>query len=134
LFDALMKDVISLLETRLSKEYVTELHHDALSSISFTSESSFDAFRSRKRARKMISSISRKRIKLSEKSCDYVMSSRWREILTQVNLIKSIKSAEHRLDELYYLKRQVCRRHINKLKRLYELLSMKDLSEMKNIL
>jgi hypothetical protein len=62
------------------------------------------------------------------------MSSRWREILAQVSLIKSIRSAEHLLDKLYYLKRQVCERHINELRRLYELLSMKNFNEMKDIL
>jgi uncharacterized protein with von Willebrand factor type A (vWA) domain len=81
----------------------------------------------------MISSISRKRIRSSKKSCDCVMSSRWREILAQVNLIKSIRSAKHLLDEFYYLERQVCERHINELRRLYELLSMKNFSEMNDI-
>jgi hypothetical protein len=105
LSDALMKNVVNLSKTRLCEKYLTELHHDVLFSISFTSESSFDAFRSRKRAREMTSSISKKRIKSSEKSCDCVMSSRWLEILAQVNLIKSIKSAEFLLNEFYYLKR-----------------------------
>jgi hypothetical protein len=61
------------------------------------------------------------------------MLTRWREVLAQVNRIKNIKSVEHLLEELYYLKRQVCERHINELERLYDLLSMKNLSEMKNI-
>jgi hypothetical protein len=128
-----MKDVVSFLKTCLNEEYLTELHHDAFSSISFTSESSSDALRSRKRTRKMTSSISKKQIRSSEKSCDCVMSTRWREILAQVNLIRSIKSVEHLLEKLYYLKRQVCERHINELERLYDLLSVKNLSEMKNI-
>jgi hypothetical protein len=132
-FDALMKNVVNFSKTRLSEEYLTELHHDAFFSISFTSESSSDAFRSRKRTRKMISSISRKQIKSSKRSCDCVMSTRWREILAQVSFIKSIRSVEHLLKELYYLKRQVCERHINELERLYDLLSMKNFSEMKNI-
>jgi hypothetical protein len=62
------------------------------------------------------------------------MSTKWREILAQANFIKSIRSVEHLLKELYYLKRQVCERHINELERLYDLLSMKNLSEMKNTL
>jgi hypothetical protein len=62
------------------------------------------------------------------------MSSKWREILAQVNLIKSIKSAKHLLDKFYYLERQVCERYINELRRLYELLSVKNLSEMKDTL
>jgi hypothetical protein len=61
------------------------------------------------------------------------MSIKWREILTQINRIKSIKSVEHLLKKLYYLKRQVCERHINELERLYDLISMKNLNEMKNI-
>jgi hypothetical protein len=62
------------------------------------------------------------------------MSTRWREVLTQINRIKSIRNVEHLLKKLYYLKRQVCERHINELERLYDLLSMKNFSEMKNIL
>jgi hypothetical protein len=62
------------------------------------------------------------------------MSTRWREILAQVNRIRSIRSVEHLLERFYYLKRQVCERHINELERLYDLLSVKNLSEMKNIL
>jgi hypothetical protein len=61
------------------------------------------------------------------------MSTRWREVLAQVNRIKSIKSVEHLLKEFYYLERQVCERHINELERLYDLLSVKNFSEMKNI-
>ncbi len=133
MFDALMKNVVSLSKIRLNEEYLTKLHHDVFFSISFTFESSSDALRSRKRTRKMTSSISKKQIRSSEKSCDCVMSTRWREILAQVNLIRSIKSVEHLLEKLYYLKRQVCERHINELERLYDLLSVKNLSEMKNI-
>jgi hypothetical protein len=66
--------------------------------------------------------------------CECAMSTRWREVLAQVNRIKSIKSVEHLLKKLYYLKRQVCERHINELERLYDLLSVKNLNEMKNIL
>jgi hypothetical protein len=62
------------------------------------------------------------------------MSLKWREILTQVNLIKSIKSAKHLLNKFYYLERQICERHIHDLRWLYELLSMKNFSEMKDIL
>ncbi len=134
MFDALMKNVVSFSKTRLKEEYLTEQYHEILSSISFTSKSSSDAFRSRKRAKKMISITSKKRVKSSKDSCECAMSTRWREILAQVNRIKSIKSVEHLLKKFYYLERQVCERHINELERLYDLLSMKNLSEMKNIL
>jgi hypothetical protein len=134
MFDALMKNVVSLSKTRLKEKYLTEQHHEILSSISFTSKSSSDAFRSRKRSKETISITSKKRVKSSANSCECAMSTRWDEILTQVNRIKSIKSVEHLLKRLYYLKRQICERHINELERLYDLLSMKNLSEMKNIL
>ncbi len=134
MFDALMKNVVNLLKTRLKKKYLTKQHHEIFFSISFTSKSSTNAFRSRKRAKKMISIASKKRVKSSKNSCECAMSTRWREILTQVNRIKSIRSVEHLLKRLYYLKRQVCERHINELERLYDLLSVKNLSEMKNIL
>jgi uncharacterized protein with von Willebrand factor type A (vWA) domain len=50
------------------------------------------------------------------------MSTRWREVLAQINRIRSIRSVKHLLKELYYLERQICERHINELSRLYELL------------
>jgi uncharacterized protein (UPF0147 family) len=134
MFDALMKNVVNFSKARLKRKYLTKQHHEILSSISFTSKSSLDAFRSRKRVRKMISITSKKRVKSSKNSCECAMSTRWREILTQVNRIRSIKSVEHLLKRLYYLKRQICERHINELERLYDLLSMKNLNEMKNIL
>ncbi len=134
MFDALMKNVVSFSKTRLKEKYLTELHHEIFSSISFTSKSSSNAFRSRRRAREMISITSKKRVKSSKNSCECAMSTRWREILTQVNRIKSIKNVEHLLKRFYHLERQVCERHINELEQLYDLLSMKNLSEMKNIL
>jgi hypothetical protein len=70
----------------------------------------------------MISSISKKQIRSSEKSCCCVMSTKWREILTQANLIKNIRSVEHLLKEFYYLERQVCERHINELERTVRLI------------
>jgi hypothetical protein len=133
MFDALMKNVVSFSKIRLKEKYLTEQHHEILSSISFTSKSSSDAFRSRKRAREMISITSKKRVKSSKDSCECAMSTRWREVLTQVNRIRSIRSVEHLLKEFYYLERQICERHINELERLYDLLSMKNLNEMKNI-
>jgi hypothetical protein len=133
MFDALMKNVVSLSKIRLKKKYLTELHHETLFSISFASKSSSNAFRSRRKVRKMISITSKKRVKSSENSCECAMSTRWREILTQISRIRNIRSVEHLLKKLYYLKRQVCERHINELERLYDLLSVKNLSEMKNI-
>jgi hypothetical protein len=76
MFDALIKNVVNFSKICLNEEYLTKLHHDAFFSISFTFESSSDAFRSRKRARKMTSSILRKQIRSSKKSCDCVMSTR----------------------------------------------------------
>jgi hypothetical protein len=48
MFDALMKNVVNLSKTRLKREYLTELHHETFSSISFASKSSSNAFRSRR--------------------------------------------------------------------------------------
>jgi hypothetical protein len=134
MFDALMKNVVSFSKIRLTKKYLTELHHEILSSISFTSKWSSNALRSRRRIKKMISIASKKRVKSSKNSCECAMSTRWREVLAQINRIRSIRSVEHLLKKLYYLERQICERHINELERLYDLLSMKNLSEMKNIL
>jgi hypothetical protein len=133
MFDALIKNVVSFSEIRLKEEYWTKQHHEIFFSISFTSKSSSNALRSRKKIKKMTSITSKKRVKSSKNSCECAMSTKWREILTQVNRIKSIKSVEYLLKRLYYLKRQVCERHINEFERLYDLLSMKNLNEMKNI-
>jgi hypothetical protein len=134
MFDALMKNVVSFSKIRLKEEYLTEQHHEIFFSISFTSKSLSDALRSRKRIRKMISITLKKRVKSSKNSCECAMSTRWREVLAQVNRIKNIRSVEHLLKKFYYLERQICERHINELERLYDLLSVKNLNEMKNIL
>jgi hypothetical protein len=134
MFNALMKNVVSFSKIRLKKEYLTKLHHEIFSSISFASKSSSDAFRSRRIIKEMISITLKKRVKSSKNLCECAMSTKWREILAQVNRIRSIKSVEHLLKKFYYLKRQVCERHINELERLYDLLSVQNLSEMKNIL
>ncbi len=134
MFDALMKNIVSLSKTRLKEKYLTKQYHEIFFSISFMSKSSSNALRSRKRVKEMISIASKKRVKSSKNSCECAMSTRWREVLAQINRIKSIRSVEHLLEKFYYLERQVCERHINELERLYDLLSMKNLSEMKNIL
>jgi hypothetical protein len=134
MFDALMKNVVSLSKIRLKKEYLTELHHEILFSISFALKSSSNTFRSRKRIKKMISITLKKRVKSSKNSCECAMSTKWHEVLTQINRIRNIRSVEHLLKKFYYLRRQVCERHINELERLYDLLSVKNLSEMKNTL
>jgi hypothetical protein len=105
MFDALMKNVVNLSKTRLKRKYLTELHREIFSSISFTSKSSSNAFRSRRRIRKMISITSKKRVKSSKNSCECAMSTRWREVLAQINRIKSIRSVEHLLKRFYYLER-----------------------------
>jgi hypothetical protein len=69
MFDALMKNVVNFSKIRLKKKYLTEQHHEILSSISFTSKSSSNASRSRKKIRKMISITSKKRVKSSKNSC-----------------------------------------------------------------
>jgi hypothetical protein len=45
-----------------------------------------------------------------------------------------MRNAEHLLGGLYYLGRQICKEHINRLGRLYGLLPVEDPSEMEDVL
>ncbi len=38
------------------------------------------------------------------------------------------------MSELYYLDRQICKKHINQLRQLFELLSIENFVEMKEVL
>jgi hypothetical protein len=51
--------------------------------------------------------------------------------LKKVDSIKNIRKTEQLLSELFFNDRQVCKDHINQLKYVFELLSTKDASEMK---
>ncbi len=152
--EAFVKNVVNFFESRRDENFLTELIHNAISSfvlsfrsfffvsfffallsfVSFVSLSFFDASRSRKRVRELFSSMSRKRIDSARNKCECIMSRKWLERLTQANRIENVRQTKHLLNVLYYLKKQICKNHINQMKRLYDLLSIEDFEKMKDAL
>jgi hypothetical protein len=132
---------------------LTELIHNALSSfvLSFNSiffvmfafvsffsiliifASFFNAFCSRKKIHESSSSTLKKKSRLTNDHCDCTLSSKWLNDLKNTRCVENVKRAEHFLSELYYLNWQTCKRHINQLKQLFELLSIKNFVEMKKM-
>jgi hypothetical protein len=45
-----------------------------------------------------------------------------------------VRRAEHLLSGLYYLGRQICKKHINQLRQLFGLLPVEDPAEMEEVL
>jgi hypothetical protein len=93
----------------------------------------FNAFRFRKRANESFSSALKKRSRLTNDHCDCTLSSKWFEDLKKTRCIESVKRTEHLLRELYYLNRQICKKHINQLRQLFKLLSIENFVEMKEM-
>jgi hypothetical protein len=62
------------------------------------------------------------------------LSIKWLDDLKNARCFINLKSVEHLLERFYYLDRQIYLKHINQLKQLFELLSIDDLIEMKNVL
>jgi ABC-type multidrug transport system fused ATPase/permease subunit len=91
-------------------------------------------FRFRKKVHESFSSTSQKRSRLTNDHCDCTLSSKWFNDLKNARCVESVKRIEHFLSELYYLDRQICKKHINQLRQLFELLSIENLVEMKEVL
>jgi hypothetical protein len=109
----------------------------AFASFSFVSivlASSARASRFRKKAHESFSSTSQKRSWLTNDHYDCTLSSKWLNDLKNARCVESVKRIEHFLSELYYLDRQICKKHINQLKQLFELLSIENFVEMKEML
>jgi hypothetical protein len=127
-----------------NESLLAELIHNVSSSfvLSFTSfffvsivfALSFSASRSRKRAHELFSSTFKKRNRLTSDHCDCTLSSKWLEDLKNARCVESAKRTEHFLSELYYLDRQICKKHINQLRQLFELLSIENFVEIKKVL
>jgi hypothetical protein len=101
--------------------------------VSIVLASSFNAFRFRKRVHESFSSALKKRNRLTNDHCDCMLLSKWLEDLKKTRWIESVKRIEHLLKELYYLNRQICKKHINQLRHLFKLLSIENFVEMKKI-
>jgi hypothetical protein len=125
MFKALLKNE-NCFTTHLNKSLLAELIHNVSSSFVLSFDSIFlvsvvlasflNAFRFRKRAHESFSSALTKRKQLTSDHCDCTLSSKWLEDLKKTRLIESVKRAEHLLKELYYLNRQICKKHINWLR------------------
>ncbi len=50
--------------------------------------------------------------------------------IEEVDIIKNSRKIEQLLSEMYYLNREVCRDHINRLKYVFEMLSTIDVVDM----
>jgi hypothetical protein len=110
------------------------LSSDSLFFVSVVLASSINASRSRKRAHESFSSALKKRSRLTNDHCGCTLSSKWLNDLKNARCVANVKRAEHFLRELYYLNRQICKKHINQLRQLFELLSIEDLVQMKEVL
>jgi hypothetical protein len=106
----------------------------SLSFVSIVLASSARASRFRKRAHESSSSASQKRSRLTSDHCDCTLSSKWLNDLKNARCVESVRRIEHLLSELYYLDRQICKKHINQLRQLFELLSIENFVEMKEVL
>ncbi len=154
IFETLMRNIISFFESHFEENLLIELIHSEISSFVLSSRSFFfvtsffasfsfvsfvfllssDATRFHKRVRESSSSTHKKRIRSTDDHCDCMLSMKWFQELKKACCIENIKNVEHLLSELYYLKRQICKKHINQLRQLYELLSIENSSEMKEML
>jgi hypothetical protein len=153
-FSSTLRDMIIMFEAFLKNEdcfithfdenLLTDLIHNASSSFVLSFDlfffvfivfaSSFNALCFRKRAHESFSSTFKKRVRLTNNHYDCTLSSKWLEDLKKARCIESVKRIEHLLRRLYYLNRQICKKHINQLRQLFELLSIEDLVEMKEVL
>jgi hypothetical protein len=151
--EALLKNE-DCLSTHFDESLLTELIHNASSSFVLSSDSIFfvmfafvslffvsivlassaRASRFRKRTHESFSSASQKRCRLTNDHYDCTLSSKWLNDLKNARCVESVKRVEHFLSELYYLDRQICKKHINQLKQLFELLSIENFVEMKKML
>ncbi len=95
--------------------------------------SSFNLSRLQKRIRSASSTSLKKKVKFAN-HCECILSIKWLDDFKNARCFINLKSVEHFLEKLYYLDRQICLKHINQLRQLFELLSINDLIEMKNVL
>jgi hypothetical protein len=110
------------------------LSFDSFFFVSIVFASSFSVSRSRKKVHESFSSALKKRSRLTNDHCDCTLSSKWLEDLKNARCVESARRTEHLLSGLYYLDRQICKKHINQLKHLFELLSIENFVEMKKVL
>jgi hypothetical protein len=102
--------------------------------VSIVLASSLNASRFRKRVHESSSSALKKISRLTNDHCDCTLSSKWLNDLKNARCVESVKRTEHFLSELYYLDRQICKKHINQLRQLFELLSIENFVKMKEVL
>ncbi len=130
--------------THFDENLLTELIHnvsssfvlffDSFSFVFIVFASSFNASRFRKRVHESFSLTFQKKNRLTNDHCDCTLSSKWFNNLKNARCVENVKRTEHFLSELYYLNRQICKKHINQLRQLFELLSIENFVEMKEVL
>jgi hypothetical protein len=144
---ALLNDISNSIEIRCDENFLNRFQDFVSSSvlsfrlIFFASlslilsilSSSLNLSRSQKRIRSAFSTSFKKRVK-SANHCECILSIKWLDDLKNARCFINLKSVEHLLERLYYLDKQICLKHINQLRQLFELLSIDDLIEMKNVL
>jgi hypothetical protein len=86
------------------------------------------------KAYELFSSTLKKRNRLTNDHFDFTLSSKWLKDLKTTRCIENVKKIEHYIKKLYYLNRLICKKHINQLRQLFELLSIENLVEMKELL
>jgi hypothetical protein len=101
----------------LSQSIVIVFDHHFLSFVAFTS------IVTRKRTRSIVSSVSNKKNKIVERACVCIVSKKWMKEIKTIDNIKNSRKIEQLLNEMYYLSREMCRDHINRLKYVFEMLS-----------
>jgi hypothetical protein len=144
---ALLNDISNSIEIRCDENFLNRfqdfvssfvlsfrlIFFVSLSFILSTFSSFLNLSRSRKRIRSTSSTSFKKRVK-SANHCECILSIKWFNDFKNARCFINLKSVEHFLEEFYYFDKQICLKHINQLKQLFELLSTNDFIEMKNVL
>ncbi len=145
--EALLNDISNSTEIRCDENFLNRFQDFVFSSVLSFRLIFFASFslilsilssflslsRSQKRARSASSTSLKKRVK-SANHCECILSIKWLDDFKNARCFINLKSVEHLLKKLYYFDRQICLKHINQLKQLFELLSINDFIEMKNVL
>jgi hypothetical protein len=114
---AFVVSTIVLFDASSSQSIVIVFDRHFLSFVVFTS------IVTRKRARSIVSSVSNKKEKIVERTCVCIVSKKLMNEIEEIDNIKNSRKIEQLLSEMYYLNREMCRNHINRLKYVFEMLS-----------
>jgi hypothetical protein len=142
----LLNDILNSIKTRCDENFLNRFQDFVFSFVlsfrliffvSFSLilsifSSFFNLSRSQKKIRSAFSTSFKTKVKFAN-HCECILSIKWLDDFKNARCFINLKSVEHFLERLYYLDKQICLKHINQLKQLFELLSINDLIEMKNV-